>query len=145
HVALQSIDDLLPSLSSKYALLCIGDDRPTKQCDWEYDSYCVVAVIGLSGDGPRCVSITHDNSNLNPKLTTLGYFEESIKANKFVNAGTVDYFEQDSNNNYFSGHQNWLSGQHMHEFLQQLNKHDDTLEHCIVDRSGKSTTAKWEF
>ncbi len=145
HVALQSIADLLPSLSSKYALLCIGDDRPTKQCDWEYDSYCVVAVIGLSGDGPKCVSITHDNSNLNPKLTTLGYFEGSIKANKFVNAGSVEYLEQDSTNNYFSGHQNWLSGQHMHEFLQQLNKHDDTLEHCIVDRSGKSTTAKWEF
>ena len=33
----------------------------------------------------------------------------------------------------------------MHEFLQQMNKHDDTLEHCIVDRSGKSTTAKWVF
>lgn len=145
HVAIQSIADLLPALPSDYALLCIGDDRPTKHCDWEYESYCVVAVIGLSGDGPKCESISYDNSNLVPNLTTIGYFDKSVKGNNFVSAGTVEFLEQQSSKNFFQGHQNWLSGKHMHEFLQLVNKHDDTLEHCIIDRSGKSTTAKWVF
>ena len=80
-----------------------------------------------------------------PNLTTIGYFDKSVKGNKFVSAGTVEFLEQQSSKNFFQGHQNWLSGKHMHEFLQLVNKHDDTLEHCIVDRSGKSTTAKWVF
>ena len=93
----------------------------------------------------KCESIIHDNSNLTPSATTTGYFDQSIKGNKFVKSGTVEFLEQQSSSNFFQGHQNWLSGKHMHEFLQLINKHDDTLEHRIVDRSGKSTTAKWVF
>ena len=145
HIALQSIADLLPSLKNKFALLCIGDDRPTKHCDWDYESYCVVAVIGVSGEGIRLVSVDYDNSNFNPNFTTIGYFDEKIKANKFLQAGNSKYRQQESKNNYFSGDSNWLSGKHMHEFLQKIDGQNDTLEHCIVDRSGKSTTAKWEF
>lgn len=145
HVALQAIADLLPSLSNKFALLCIGDDRPTKHCEWDYESYCVVAVIGLSGEGIKLVSVDYDNSNFNVNFTTTGHFDEKIKANKFAKVGESKDRVVQSKNNYFSGDSEWLSGKHMHEFLQQIDGHNDTLEHCIVDRSGKSTTAKWEF
>ncbi|MFL2984839.1 MAG: hypothetical protein ACJZ5B_05095 [Candidatus Poseidoniaceae archaeon] len=145
HVALQSIADLLPLLDKKYALLCIGDDRPTKHCEWNYESYCIVAVIGQSGDGPQLISVTHDSSKLNIDSIITGYFDEKIKANRFTKSGTVGVQETDSSENYFSGDQRWLSGKHMYEFLEKINGQNHTLEHCIVDRSGKSTTAKWEF
>ena len=145
HVALQAIADLLPSLTNKFALLCIGDDRPTKHCEWDYESYCVVAVIGLSGDGIKLISVDYDNSNFNVNFTTTGYFDDKIKANKFEKVGKVENREKESRDNYFSGDQRWLSGKHMHEFLERINGQNHTLEHCIVDRSGKSTTAKWEF
>ena len=57
----------------------------------------------------------------------------------------IENREKESRDNYFSGDSEWLSGKHMHEFLQRIDGQNDTLEHCIVDRSGKSTTAKWEF
>ena len=72
HVALQSIADLLPSLENKFALLCIGDDRPTKHCEWDYESYCIVAVIGQLGNGPQLISVTHDSSKLNIDSTITG-------------------------------------------------------------------------
>ena len=145
HVALQSIEDMLPYVKNKYALLCVGDDRPSKQCDWNQDSYCVVAVVALSGDGPRLVSLDFDNSNLDPELMTIGFFDEKIRRNRFETKGEIKASDVQSRDGYFCGDNRWLSGQHMHEFLLRLDKHDDTLEHCIVDWSGKSTTAKWEF
>ena len=87
----------------------------------------------------------YDNSNFNVNFTTTGHFDEKIKANKFAKVGESKDRDVQSKNNYFSGDSEWLSGKHMHEFLQQIDGHNDTLEHCIVDRSGKSTTAKWEF
>jgi hypothetical protein len=136
---------MLPYVKNKYALLCVGDDRPSKQCDWNQDSYCVVAVVALSGDGPRLVSLDFDNSNLDPELMTIGFFDEKIRRNRFETKGEIKASEVQSRDGYFCGDNQWLSGQHMHEFLLRLDKHDDTLEHCIVDWSGKSTTAKWEF
>ena len=47
HIALQSVADMLPYVKNKYALLCVGDDRPSKYCEWYQDSYCVVAVVAL--------------------------------------------------------------------------------------------------
>lgn len=145
HVALQSIEDMFPYVKNKYALLCVGDDRPSKQCDWNQDSYCVVAVVALSGDGPRLVSLDFDNSNLDPELMTIGFFDEKIRRNRFETKGEIKASDVQSRDGYFCGDNQWLSGQHLHEFLLRLDKHDDTLEHCIVDWSGKSTTAKWEF
>lgn len=145
HVALQSIEDMLPYVKNKYALLCVGDDRPSKQCDWNQGSYCVVAVVALSGDGPRLVSLDFDNSNLDPELMTIGFFDEKIRRNRFETKGEIKASDVQSRDGYFCGDNQWLSGQHLHEFLLRLDKHDDTLEHCIVDWSGKSTTAKWEF
>jgi hypothetical protein len=132
-------------MENKFALLCIGDERPTKHCEWGYESYCIVAVIGQSGDGPQLISINHDSSKLNIDYTITGYFDEEIKANRYVKSGVVEYQENKSSKKYFSGDQRWLSGKHMHEFLAKINGQNHTLEHCIVDRSGKSTTAKWEF
>ena len=132
-------------MNSKYALLCVGDDRPTKHCDWNEESYCFVAVIGLSGDGPRLVSVDSDNSKLNLDLIVKGFFDDKIKANKIAKLGDLKFQETKHEGNYFSGHQQWLCGLHMHEFHSRMDGHNDTLEHCIVDRSGKSTTAKWEF
>lgn len=145
HIALQSIADLLPSMRSKYALLCVGDDRPTKHCEWNEESYCFVAVIGMSGNGPRLVSVDFDDRQLNPNLTIRGYFDEQLRGNKVVESGATTFAETKHKGHSFSGHQRWLSGQHMHAFHSVMDEHNDTLEHCIVDRSGKSTTAKWEF
>ena len=145
YVALQSIADLLPSQNNKFALLCIGDDRPTKHCEWDYESYCVVAVIGLSGKGAKLLSVDYDNSNANKELVVTGYFADEIKANKFVKSGKVEHRSIVDNESYYSGNQKWLSGKHMHEFLGKIDGHNHTLEHCIVDRSGKSITAKWEL
>ena len=145
HIALQTIADILPSMNSKYALLCIGDDRPTKHCDWNDESYCFVAVIGLSGDGPRLISVDFDDSKLNTDIIIKGFFDEKINDNKIVKSGNLKFQEPIHEDNYFSGHQQWLCGLHMHEFHSRMNGHNDTLEHRIVDRSGKSTTAKWKF
>ncbi len=145
HIALQSIADILPSIEKKHALLCIGDDRPSKNSEWNQDSYCVVAVMALSGNGPKLMSVDFDNSNLDTNIVTNGYFDDEIKRNKTETLGQIVSNKGKYVDDYFSGDNRWLSGQHMHEFLIRMNKHDDTLEHCIVDWSGKSTTAKWEF
>lgn len=145
HVALNSIADILPSLENKFALLCVGDDRPTKHCEWDFESYCVVAVLGLSGEGAKLISVEYDNSNFDANFITTGYFDEKIKANRFTEFGSIPRQNIESRTGFYSGDSEWLSGKHMHEFLQKLDGQNDTLEHCIVDRSGKSTTAKWEF
>ena len=145
HIAFQSVADMLPYVKNKYAILCVGDDRPSKYCEWDQDSYCVVAVVALSGDGPRLVSVDFDNSNLEAKKVTKGYFDDDIRRNKIETKGEIQSTKIQSRKGYFCGDSQWLSGQHMHEFLVRMDEHDDTLEHCIVDWSGKSTTAKWEF
>ena len=145
HVALQTIADILPSMNSKYALLCIGDDRPTKHCEWNEESYCFVAVIGMSGNGPRLISVDFDDRKLNSNLIVKGFFDEEINGNKITELGDIKFQETKHQRNYFSGHQQWLCGLHMHKFHSIMNGQNGTLEHCIVDRSGKSTTAKWEF
>lgn len=145
HIALQTIADLLPSMNSKYALLCVGDDRPTKHCEWNEESYCFVAVIGMSGNGPRLLSVDSDDRGFNPKLTIKVCFDEEVRGNKIAESGDITFSETKHEGGSFSGHQRWLSGKHMHAFHSLMDEHNDTLEHCIVDRSGKSTTAKWEF
>jgi hypothetical protein len=145
HIALQSIADILPSMKNKYALLCIGDDRPSKHCEWNQESYCIVAVIGLSGNGPKLTSVDFDNSSLDVNVRSSGYFDDGIRRNRIETTGEIKSVKEMYIDDYYSGDNQWLSGQHMHEFLIRMNGHNDTLEHCIVDRSGKSTTAKWVF
>lgn len=145
HIAMQTIADLLPSMKSKYALLCVGDDRPTKHCEWNEASYCFVAVIGMSGNGPRLLSVDSDDRKFNHDLTIRGCFDEQKRSYTIAEAGEVTFAETKHEVHFFSGNQRWLSGQHMHEFHSRMDEHTDTVEHIIVDRSGKSTTAKWEF
>lgn len=143
HVGMDCIEDLLAQVDGKYAILCVGDERPNKQTEWNHNPYCFIAIFALDGDGPRLMKVEYDDSNLSMDTFTRTHFDSKKKANIAIEYGPNAANKGALKGMIFDGSPLWLSGQHMYEFHSQLEK-EGRLIHRIVDRTGKTTSAHWE-
>ena len=143
HIALDAIADLLPQFSGKYAILCVGDERPNKQTEWTHTPHCFVAILALEGTGPRLERVSFDETKSDPERMIISHFDHNKKANISIEYGEYQPQPVHETDREYSGHQSWLSGEHMHAFHQRLDRKTDSFTHRIIDRTGKTTSAHW--
>ncbi|MGB0474540.1 MAG: hypothetical protein ACPGK2_01750 [Candidatus Poseidoniaceae archaeon] len=141
YVALNSAKHMLKIKSGGYALITVGDERPNAQSKWSYQPISCVMLVALEGDGARLKSTTFDSKFFDSTAVVSTIFDETKSANiiaehtPFERKGALD-------GEKFIGDANWLSGQHMHEFLTKYSQ-AMTKIHQINDHSGKTVTATW--
>ena len=75
HIALDAIADLLPQFNGRYAILCVGDERPNKQTEWTHTPHCFVAILALEGNGPRLERVSFDETKAAPERVITSHFD----------------------------------------------------------------------
>jgi hypothetical protein len=73
----------------------------------------------------------------------ISHFDYNKKANISIEYGEYQPQPVHETDREYSGHQSWLSGEHMHAFHQRLDRKTDSFTHRIIDRTGKTTSAHW--